>query len=114
MTYRLLLDENVEHGVKHRLENYGHDVVHVDFVPALGKGTMDREIAEYSLETDRLILTYDDDFVLDIDPDSNRGVLYVSDRAMPATDVADVVHAMSQYYPQIEVTGIERVDPDWL
>ena len=45
MAYRLILDENVEHEVFHRLENYGHDVEHVDFVPDLGKGTADHPIA---------------------------------------------------------------------
>ena len=39
MVYRLILNENVEHEVFHRLDNYGHDVEHVDFVPELGKGT---------------------------------------------------------------------------
>ena len=48
MAYRLLLDENVESEVLHRLENYGHDVVHIDFAPELGKGTADSSIAEYS------------------------------------------------------------------
>lgn len=38
MAYRLVLDENVEHEVLHRLENYGHDVQHVDFVPNSAKG----------------------------------------------------------------------------
>lgn len=37
MAYRLVLDENVEHDVLHRLENYGHDVEHGDSVPSLGK-----------------------------------------------------------------------------
>ncbi|WP_318570649.1 DUF5615 family PIN-like protein [Salinigranum marinum] len=63
MAYRLILDENVEREVFHRLENYGHDVEHVDFVPELGKGTADHPIAQYSLDTDRVIVTYDDDFV---------------------------------------------------
>jgi len=38
MAYRLLLDENVEHEVHHRLENLGHDVEHVEFAGELGKG----------------------------------------------------------------------------
>jgi predicted nuclease of predicted toxin-antitoxin system len=77
MPYRLVLDENVEHDVYHRLENYGHDVEHVDFVPELGKGANDDPIAQYSLNTDRAIVTYDDDFILDIDQDEYRAVLYV-------------------------------------
>lgn len=80
MTYRLLLDENVEHEIAHRLENYGHDVEHVDFVPELGKGISDSKIAEYSTATDRLIPKYDD-FVLAIDRDAYRGVLYIPDRS---------------------------------
>lgn len=47
MAYRLLLDENVEHEVHHRLENYGHDVAHVNFVAELGTGTDDGSIAQY-------------------------------------------------------------------
>jgi hypothetical protein len=37
MAYRLVLDENVEHEVRHRLQNYGHDAVHVEEVSDLGK-----------------------------------------------------------------------------
>lgn len=47
MAYRLILDENVEQEVFHRIENYGHDVEHVDFVPELGKGAADHPIARY-------------------------------------------------------------------
>lgn len=52
MVYRLILDENVEHEVLHRLENYGHDVEHVDFVPSLGKGTDDHSHSILSTPTD--------------------------------------------------------------
>jgi len=41
MGYRLLLDENVEHEVGHRIEHHGHDVVYVDFVAELKKGSDD-------------------------------------------------------------------------
>ena len=57
MVYRLVLDENVEHEVYHRLENHGHDVEHVGFVSNLGKGVTDRSIAKYSRETDQIIVT---------------------------------------------------------
>lgn len=69
MAYRLLLDENIEHEVFHRLENYGHEAEHVDFVPTLGKGAADTSIGEYSNEEDRAIVTYDDDFVTEVDVD---------------------------------------------
>jgi hypothetical protein len=53
MAYRLVLDENVEHEVCHRPENYGHDVEHVDSIPELGKEADDTSIARYSRETER-------------------------------------------------------------
>lgn len=114
MTYRLVLDENVEHEVCHRLKNYGHDVEHVDFVPSLGKGTGDDSIARYSVETDRVIVTYDDDFVLDVDEESYRAVLYISDAGLTVKQIADVIHAVSQQYPQAELRGLEHVGRDWL
>jgi predicted nuclease of predicted toxin-antitoxin system len=114
MPYQLVLDENVEHDVYHRLENYGHDVEHVDFVPDLGKGANDDPIAQYSLKTDRVILTYDDHFVLDIDQDEYRAVVYMGDATLSAKQVADIVHAVSQLYPQEELDGVEHVGDAWL
>lgn len=114
MVYRLVLDEHVEHEVFHRLDNYGHDVEHVDFVPDLGKGTADPPIAQYSIDTDRVILTYDDDFVLDVDEGTYRAVLYVGDATLSMEQVADIVHAVSQHCPQGELQGIEYVGREWL
>lgn len=114
MAYRLVLDENVEYEVLHRLVNYGHDVEHVDFVPELGKGTDDRPIAEYSIETDRVIVTYDDDFVLEFDEGDYRGVMYFGDATLSIEQVADVIHAVSQTYPKDEFEGLEYVGAEWL
>lgn len=114
MTYRLILDENVEHEVLHRLENYGHDVEHVDFVPELGKGTDDHPIAQYSLDTDRVIVTYDDDFVLEVDEDDYRAVLYFSDAMLSVKQVADIIHTVAKAYPQAELQGLEYVGEEWL
>jgi len=90
MVYRLILDENVEHEVFHRLENYGHDVEHVDLVSELGKGTDDYPIAQYSRDTDRVIVIYDDDFVLEVDETDYRAVLYIHDARVSVKQVADV------------------------
>lgn len=114
MPYRLLLDENLEHEVLHRLENYGHDVEHVDDLPELGKGATDRSIARYSLESDRIVVTYDDDFVLDLGDDEFRGTLYVGDRDMTTREVADVVHAVSRQYPQSQIDGLVFASEEWL
>ena len=114
MTYRLLLDENIEHEVLHRLENYGHDVKHIDYISALGKGTDDNSIGEYSLREDRVIVTYDDDFVTDLGPDAFRAVLYFDDVSLSSIQVADILHTMSQHYPQEELRGVEFVGRSWL
>lgn len=114
MVYRLLLDENVEHEVLHRLRNYGHDVEHTEFLPELGKGTADHPIAQYSQKTDRVIVTYDDDFVLTVSEDKYEAVLYVADAELSVKEVADIVHTVSQHYPQSELDGLEYVGREWL
>jgi predicted nuclease of predicted toxin-antitoxin system len=114
MVYRLLCDENVEHEIGFRLENYGHDIEHVDFVQSLGKGISDERIAEYSISEDRLIVTYDDDFVIDFDRDSYQAVLYIPDLSLSPATVADVIHEMSVYYEQSEISGVEPVTTEWL
>jgi len=114
MVYRLILDENVEHEVFHRLENYGHDVEHVDFVSELGKGAADHPIAQYSLDTNRVIVTYDDDFVLDVDEEMYRAVLYFDDATLSVEQVADIIHTVSQNYPQAELRGLEYIGEEWL
>jgi len=114
MAYRLLLDENIEHEVAHRLEHYGHDVEHVDFVSDLGKGVDDRSIANYSLETDRILVTYDDDFVLELTADEYRGAFYVHEDNLSVKNIAEIIHSISKHYPQSEVTGLEYVGDEWL
>lgn len=114
MPYRLLLDENVEHVVGHRLDNYGHDVRHVDMVPKLGKGTDDQSIAAFTLEEDRVLVTYDDDFVLSVAEDDFRAALYLSDASLPVETVADIVHEVSTHYPQDELEGVTYVGIEWL
>jgi hypothetical protein len=47
MTVRILADENIDHRVVHRLDNYGHDVEHVDFASGLDKGSDDASVATY-------------------------------------------------------------------
>ena len=114
MGYRLLLDENVEHEVLRRLEDAGHDVEHVDLAPRLGKGVTDRVIARYSIEADRTILTYDDDFVGSVPPERYRAALFVEDQTMSAPEIVAIVDAMARVYPHEEVRGLQNVGREWL
>ena len=114
MPYRLLLDENIEHEVADRLEAKGHDVEHVDSVPELGKGASDGTLATYSVRTDRTIVTYDDDFVVDVPSDDYRAVLFFEDDTLSARTVAEVVHARVNVYPHEEVRGLQKTGREWL
>lgn len=113
-TYRLLLDENLEHEVLDRLVDAGHDVEHVDTVANLGKGASDTELAAYSVATDRAIVTYDDDFVEDVPPTEYRAVLFFEDDTLSAKEVALIIHAMADLYPYEAVEGLQKTGRQWL
>jgi len=61
-----------------------------------------------------VVVTYDDDFVLTVDDDDYRAVLYIHDATLSVQHVADIVHAVSQHYPQDKLRGLEFVGEDWL
>lgn len=113
MSYRILVDENVEYRMSHKLRNYGHDVEHVTDLTAFGKGSSDRELGQYSQSDNRLILTYDDDFILELDPTAYRAALYVNDVTISTRKIAAAVHRMSKQYPQDELSGVIYVD-EWV
>lgn len=111
--YRLTLDENVDREGLHRLDSYGNDVEHGDFVPELGKGTAEYPITQYSLETDRVIVPSDDDFVLEVPVGESREVSYFADATLSARQVVDVIHTGSQNAPRDEPQGFEYVGEGW-
>ncbi|WP_123535653.1 DUF5615 family PIN-like protein [Halosimplex salinum] len=114
MGYRLLLDENVENEATERLAAGGHDAEHVDSVPGLGKGTPDGELARYSVETDRTIVTYDDDFVARLSPEAYHSVLFFEDESISVAELVDIVDAMAAVYPHDEVDGLQKTGREWL
>jgi hypothetical protein len=59
-------------------------------------------------------VTYDDDFVLEVGEGLYRAVLYVGDATLSVEQVADIIHAVSQNYPQAELQGLEYVGEEWL
>lgn len=114
MVYRLHLDENIEREVLYRLTDDGHDVEHVESVPRLGKGTSDGEIAHYSLDTGRTIVTYDDDFIEDVSKSRYRAVFFFEDDTISAKEIADIIDNMSKVYPYDDVTGLQKTGREWL
>lgn len=110
----LLLDENIEHEAMYRLRKYGHDVEHVTFHETLRPGDTDARLVRYSLETDSLIVTYDDDFVTSFDESDYWGVLLLSDDEWTATEVADTVNRILELYDASSLAQLNVVGREWL
>jgi len=113
MGYRILADENVEQATINYLRKLGHDVEWVGDVSGLGLGADDEEITVYGRETNRLVLTQDDDFFTRIDVEDTAGVLFQKDQTLSAREVGDIVHELSEYIDQSDVT-LEYVSRNWL
>ncbi|MEF8819186.1 MAG: DUF5615 family PIN-like protein [Haloferacaceae archaeon] len=113
MSYRLLLDENVDHEAGERLGAQGHDVEYVERVADLGRGAPDSAVAQYSATTERAVVTHDDDFV-GTSPDEYHAVLFFEDASVSASEVATIVDEMSAVYPFEQVDGLQKVGREWL
>jgi predicted nuclease of predicted toxin-antitoxin system len=114
MSLSLLLDEMVEHEVMHRLQKLGHDVEHVDLHDELNKGASDRRLARYSLDTTCIVITYDSDWVENLDESEFHCVLLFGDETMSARDVSMVIHNMSNAYPESSFRGLQKTGREWL
>lgn len=113
-SYRLLLDEHIEHSARNRLRNDGHDVDHVDFVPSLGKGAGDEVIAQYSLDTERALVTHDSDFIEQIPETAYYAVLLFEDESLSAREITMIVNNMATVYPFDELRGLQKTGREWL
>ena len=113
MGYRILADENVEQATINYLRKLGHDVEWVGDVEELGLGAGDEAIATHGRETNRLILTQDDEFFAQLDVKDTSGVLFQKDQTLSAQEVGDIVHEFSEYIAQSEIT-LEYVSRNWL
>ena len=113
MTYRVLADENVERATISYLRKLGHDIEWIGDVPELGVGATDEAIAAYAHQTDRLLLTQDDDFFSELDLEATAGILFQQDQSLTSREVGDVVHELATYVDQSDVT-LEYVSRNWL
>lgn len=114
MSVSLLLDENVEHEVLHRLQKRDYTVEHVELRPELGKGTDDTPIAEFSRQNEWVIVTYDPDFVVEDDRFEYHGAIYFEDATLSAKEVADIIDAMVEQYPATAFQGLAFGTTEWL
>jgi len=113
MAYRILADENIERATVTYLRKLGHDVEWIRDVSDLGVGSSDTAIASYATSENRLILTQDDDFFTELDLSQSPGVLFQKDQTLAAREVGDIVHELSEYLDQKDVT-LEYVSSNWL
>lgn len=113
MAYRILADENVEQATLHYLRKLGHDVVRLDDISELGLGADDESIAQFAREHDRVLLTQDDDFFTELNVADTAGILFQQDLTLSTREVGDIVHELSEYLDQSEIT-LEYVSKQWL
>lgn len=113
MGYRIIADENVEPQTRQYLRKLGHDTEWVGDTPELGLGATDREIAAYSTETSRLVLTQDNDFFTELQTEDSAGVLFQRDQTLTGREVGDIVNELSRYIPQADVS-LEYISRNWL
>jgi predicted nuclease of predicted toxin-antitoxin system len=89
------------------------NIERVGDIDSLGYSATDRAIAAYAGETDRLILTQDNDFFTDLTVEDTAGVLFQKEKTLSGREVGDIVHEMFQYLDQ-ERIDLEYVSRNWL
>ena len=117
MTFRLLLDEMTEASLAGYCRKLDHDVERDVTVSELGPGTEDRDIVAYAVRTDRLLVTYDDDFLRDHDALSRIGVLFQhNDRTSPF-ETANIIDGVADNVDQKQVLAHDEpfyLTSNWL
>lgn len=113
MGYRLIADENIERQTCAYLRQLGHDVVWIGEAEELGIGASDRDIAAFSVATDRLVLTQDDDFFTVLESSDSAGIRFQADQRLSSRVVGEIIDAMSNHVPQAAV-DLEFVSRNWL
>jgi hypothetical protein len=101
----LLADEMTERALASYLEKMGHDVERVVAVPTLGPGTDDDRIVSYADAENRLLVTYDDDFLTARETLDRIGVLFQPNSHTDAFDTANVINEISTYVDQEAVVA---------
>ena len=105
MAYRLLLDEMTEASLADYCRKLGHDTERVVSVPELGAGSDDGDIVAYAERENRLLVTYDDDFLTDHDALDRVGVLFQADDRTPPFETANIIDAVASHAEQHEVAA---------
>jgi hypothetical protein len=96
---------------------FGHDVARVVEIPELGPSSDDDEVVTMAQRTDRLLVTYDDDFLTDHDALDRIGVLFQENERTSPFETAKVVDAVAGQVDQrqvVEATRPFHLTTEWL
>jgi len=111
VTWRFLIDENLEPDLVTLLRRESIDAEHVQ--ETVGKGTDDTAIAEYALENDLIIVTNNVSDFAHQPSEDHAGLALVYDDTRPPSALATAIKAMVETYDEYGGTDAfhhDRVD----
>lgn len=104
---RVCCDENVKHSIYHLISQEGMDVERVQDDLDLGIG--DDAVLAYCRETDRALLTNDDDF---LDVERHPGILFLDDQSAAPRAVVTAIRRIEEHFDSEERSGRTFHVPD--
>ena len=114
MRLRFLLDEDTERDLAHKLRHAGHDVERVVEVDELGTGAPDDEVRSYSRQTNRIVVTHDDDHVA-VGSNEHRGVFYCPNQRLSSYALFQIIQQIAnQYQSPDEITPVVYLTEAWI
>ncbi len=117
MGVSLLLDEMTEARLAEYCRKLGHDVERVVEVSELGPGSDDTAVVAYAEREDRILVTYDDDFLADHDALNRIGVLFQANDQTPPYETGNIIDAITDHADQQQIVESEspfHLTTDWL
>jgi predicted nuclease of predicted toxin-antitoxin system len=105
---KICCDENVTRSATEILRQEGYDVVRVQDALDLGFG--DDDIMSFCRETDRLVLTNDEDF---FDFDDHPGILFLDEQRTPPRDIVTTITRIDRHVPETAGT-VWHVPDGWI
>jgi predicted nuclease of predicted toxin-antitoxin system len=105
---KLCCDENIKRSITTLLAQEGYDVVRVQ--DKLELGFADEEIITFCRETDRVLLTNDDDFFqFDVHP----GIFFLDEQRTPPRDVVTTIQRLDRHVSDLS-NRIWHVPNGWI
>jgi predicted nuclease of predicted toxin-antitoxin system len=93
---KLCCDENIKRSVTDILTQEGYDVIRVQ--DELELGFEDAEIVSFCRESNRVLLTNDDDFFRF---DDHPGILFLDEQRTPPRDVVTAIQRIDRHVPAV-------------